>query len=205
MLRAIVGLLLCAGCHSTPDTRTAVELEQEARHRRSEAELARANVNVQQTTQPMPGAYEREITQGPIPQYGGQQGTVAYQEKTASELEDAAGKIRRDAEMACQRVRASERRSCPIGKVAKVTPIPRGARLEAESPPAAEGWRDQVGCAVAQSRVDRPAGADQCPLLIPGADSRVVDTPAGPYIEITVTDEARAAEVRRRAQALVGK
>lgn len=203
-MRSLIAIFVVAGCHPLPDGRTAVELERDAEQKRMAAEQARAFVRTQETTRPVPGGMEREMDPA-APGIGYAQGRVGRDEHTAQELEETAKKIRDTAETTCTRVPPSMRASCPVGKLARVETIPRGARLVPTEAPESESWRQKVNCALAQSHVERPSGADACPLLVDGAESRVVDSPAGAYIEITAPDEARAAEVRRRAQGFVAR
>jgi hypothetical protein len=196
--------LAAAGCRF-PDTMTAVDHERAAEARRAEVEKAEATVRTLETTRPLPSGSEAVGDPG-APLAGYAQGRVGYDSADAAKHEEAALRIRRDAELACVRVPAAERSSCPIDEVARVEPLAGGARLFFKQAPVAESLQARIGCAVAEAHVDRPLGAERCPLLVPGSAAHVVDRPGeagGAFVEITARDGAASAEVRRRAEALL--
>lgn len=193
--------LLAVGCRF-PDSMTAADHEREAQHRRAGMASAEAAVRVQETTRPMPSGSESMADPG-TPLVGMAGGRAAYDAQTAVRHEEAAQRIRRDAEVACLRVRPEDRSSCPIGEVARVEPLASGARLIFKTPPVAATMRAAVDCAVAEAHVDRPGDFATCPLDVPGMSARVIERAGGAVLEITAPDDARAAEVRARAEALL--
>jgi hypothetical protein len=188
-------LLLLVGCR-LPDGRTAVEHEQEAARRRDKA---RAVVRVQETTQPVPSGYEAARDPG-VPLAGYAQGRAGHEESVAAKHEQAAQRIRREAQAACLRVPVAMRSSCPVPRASVAEPIERGVRIRPRGTVAAENWRAEIECAQSEARVDRPPDHATCPI-VQGTDVRVVDAPGGPILEIVAPTDALADEVRRRAAA----
>ena len=193
--------LFAAGCHF-PDTMTAVEHEHEAERDRAESASAEAAVRIADTTRPMPSGSESMSDPGAsLAGYAGAR--VAIDAQSAARHEDAAVRIRRDAAAACMHVPTEQRGSCPIGELLRVEPLPSGTRLVLKTPPAGPTLRSAIDCAIAESHVDRPEGADTCPLYVPGAITNVVERPSGAVIEIIAADDAKVAEVRRRCEAFL--
>jgi hypothetical protein len=198
-MRLACAIVLLVGCR-VPETRTAVELEREAESRRMKAEQARAVVAAQERALPVPSGYEAARDPG-TPLAGAAAGRAGYLLQTATELEEVARRIRRDAEAACVRVPPPVRTACPLGgEVAAVERIPRGVRLRPKDAVAPESLRVEIDCAMAQAKVDRPSDDAACPLLVRGASAKVVERGGVTVVEVTAPDEARAEEVRRRAE-----
>jgi hypothetical protein len=199
---AMFALFLVAGCHGLPDTRTAVEHEQLAAVSQSSSDQARAAVTVAETTRPVNNGVEA-TADATTPLYETAQGRSGYETMSAEDHIKIARKIRQNADVACARIPPSRWVTCPIGKPATVEAIPRGVRLILDGP-AVELMRDQIDCALARARVERPSDADAaaCPILVPGAHPRVIDRPEGPILEIVADDEVHAVDVRTRAERL---
>ena len=197
----VVVVLAVVGCR-LPDSRTAVELEGEAERLRLEAETARAAVRTAETTRPVPSGSEAVADPGgPLAGYA--QGRAGYVLSEAARYDAAAKRIRDDAQLACRGVPAAARRSCPLGSsLARLEALDRGVRLVYAERPETESLRAQIRCALAEARVDRPAVAESCPLLVPGANARVVEEVTVTYLEITGRGPEGALEIQRRASLL---
>jgi hypothetical protein len=193
---ALVGL----GCR-LPDTMTAVEHERKAAEERASEAQARASVKVQETTRPMPGAGDWQ-TDPTAPLIWFPTGRAGREGGLADQNEAAAKRIRNDAEAACARVPPSQQRMCPIPPLAKVERAGDAVRLFPAAPVEGEQLSNELRCAVAQARVDRPNDADACPLLVQPSSARVVQRSGRTAIEITAPDELRASEVAKRAEAM---
>jgi|SRR5579871_3500871 len=202
MRAAAIVLVGIVGCRPLPDGRTAVEHEHEAQRLRSEADAARAAVTTQENARPTPTGVEQQMDPG-TPLAGAAQGRAGYVVAQAQKHEETARRIREDADVACARVPASRWRSCPLGEPTAAEPIAMGVRLKLASPVEAEGMRDEMRCAVARAHVERPDEEARCPLLVTGAEARVVDVPGGQAIEIVAQDQLHADEVRMRARKLL--
>lgn len=191
-------LLLVACAHL--DQRTAVDLENEAEHHRAMARQAGGTVQVAESTRPVPSASE-SVSQPAVQQYA--EGRAAYEMQAAQRAQDAAQRIRDGAERLCRNLPEVERVSCPIPAEASVERTGRMVRILPSGGLSAESLRAQVDCAMAQAKVDHPPDEQECPLLVPGSDVRVIDRPSGVRIEIVAPDEISAEEVRRRARLLL--
>lgn len=202
---AVLALALggAGGCAHL-DNRTAVEHEHEAEQLRGHAELARATVRVYETTQPVPSVNDVAVGPGPTPTQVAT-GSAGRDIAQAVEHEQVAQRIRAAAEASCRRVPPAERSSCPLpaGPGVRSEPMARGVRIISGGggDGEAEALRARIDCAEAQSHVERTPDTATCPLLVPGARTRVVDRPGGAVLEITGPDEVIGAEVRRRTEA----
>ena len=191
------------GCAGRPrvDRRTAVDFEREAQAHRSHAALGVHENDLFQTTQPVLGSSDAmregrvQMAPGPFLPDLYAAGRVQLDEQAAVKDETIARRLRNDAEVSCERVPPADRVPCPDGGEAGVrTAIKDGVRIELPSGDA-ESITRVVSCALAEAHVERPALADQCPLLVPGALVRVV----GRGIEITSDEPLRVEQIRKAA------
>ena len=198
----VASLVVAFGCaRPRVDTRTAVDFEREAESHRARAALARHQNDVFQTTQPALGASDAmregqvQMSPGPFVPDLYAAGRVSVDEQAAEKDEATARRLRTDAEVSCQRVPADAQVPCPDGGPAATrVSIDNGVRIDLPSGDS-ESITRVVNCAMAQAHVERPALADQCPLLVPGAFVRVV----GRSIEITSDEPSRVAQIRKAA------
>ena len=197
LLAAAALFVAGAGCAHV-DERTASEHEQEAERLRGAASAQEATVRTADVTQPVQSGSEAARTSGlPLQEITG--GAAGRELARAEAHEAAARHIREGAEIACRNVTSVTRESCPLPLDARVEQVPGGVRVVPSVAVTAEELRGRVGCALAWSRVERPADSASCPLYSPGASARVVDRPAGAVVEITAVGEHDVDELRRRA------
>jgi hypothetical protein len=199
LLMALGALLLLPACRARVDPLTAVEHEIEAERRRGRVSKAEAVVRIAETALPVSSGSETAKTSGAIPPGDLAAGKAGHEVAVAQKHERAARQIRAEASLACTRVPLAERSSCPLPESSRIDEIPGGVRIVSPQPQAAELLRGQIGCALAEARVDHPADERTCPLYVPGAAPRVIDRPEGAAIEITTDRASQVHELRRRA------
>lgn len=197
-------LWLLPACRPRADPLTAVEHEFEAERRRSRVSKAEAVVRIAETALPVASGSETAKTSGAIPPRDLAAGKAGHEAAVAQKHERAAHQIRAEASLACTRVPLAERSSCPLPESSRIEEIPGGVRIVSPQPQAAELLRGQIGCALAEARVDQPADRRTCPLYVPGAAPRVIDRPEGAAIEITTDRTSQVDELRRRTRRRFG-
>lgn len=197
-------LFLLPACRARVDPLTAVEHEIEAERRRGRVAKAESVVRLAETALPVASGSEAAKTSGAIPPGELAAGKAAHEVAVAQKHERAARQIRTEASLACTRVPQAERSSCPLPESSRIEEIPGGVRMVSPQPQAAEFLRGQIGCALAEARVDDPVDRATCPLYVPGAAPRVIDRPEGAAIEITTDRASQVDEVRRRARRRFG-
>jgi hypothetical protein len=198
-------LLLLPACgRERVDPLTAVEHEFEAERRRARVSKAEGVVRIAETALPVASGSETAKTSGAIPPGDLAAGKASHEVAVAQKHERAARQIRAEASLACTRVPLAERSSCPLPESSRIEEIPGGVRIVSPQPQAAESLRGQIGCALAEARVDRPVDQGTCPLYVPGAAPHVIDRPEGAVIEITTDRASQINELRRRARRRFG-
>lgn len=197
-LVAVALILTIVGCVRPIDSRTAVEHEREAQRHRSEMELARSAVVKSEIARPMPSATEATEHPG-TSMAAAAAGRVASEQRAAEGHELIARRIREEAALACEPIPPKERRICPVESVQRVERSGAVVRLHLAPTVSAEALRTGIGCAVAESHIERNAEHENCPLFVRGARPRVVDRPEGPVLEIEGETETQAIDVERRA------
>ena len=198
-------LLLAPACHrGRVDPLTAVEHELEAERRHARVSKAEAVVRIAETALPVASGSETAKTSGSIPPRDLAAGRTSHELGVAQKHERAARQIRTEASLACTRVPLAERSSCPLPESSRIEEIPGGVRMVSPQPQAAESLRGQIGCAIAEARVDHPVDQRTCPLYVPGAAPHVIDRPEGAVIEITTDRASQVDELRRRARRRFG-
>ncbi|HEX2571453.1 MAG TPA: hypothetical protein VH877_17975 [Polyangia bacterium] len=198
-------LWLLPGCgRGRPDPLTAVEHEIEADRRRARGAKAEGAVRLAETALPVASGSEAAKTSGAIPPGDLAAGRAEHEAAIAQKHERAARQIRTEAALACSRVPPAERSSCPLPESSRIEEIPGGVRIVSPQPQAAELLRGQIGCALAEARVDHPGDERTCPLYVPGAAPHVIDRPEGAAIDITTDRASFVNELRRRARRRFG-
>ncbi|MCA9672596.1 MAG: hypothetical protein KC503_43680 [Myxococcales bacterium] len=206
-LAAIVALL--AGCATTtrgarPDDMSAAKHRQAAKAERDKARRHQKqfdpNAQAAGVTQATGGATADadavDVLYNPTEQH---RTAAAEHREHARQHEKAARALLRFENRSCKHITAKVRTACPLlGQVARVQDIEKGARLFLVKGVRIASLLEHMRCHYAYGRTMGREGMSACPLYLKHLSiSRVTDANA---IDVTASDSASVAEVRKRAR-----